>query len=125
MTTPVQNATLLWLANGDTGLSSKTMAFWLAFGIRAERMRHPLDPSDFNRCLGLLAAAPGLRGELHRLGELSAEWGDLAARWNEIEKTFRDEVGPDWSRNDRVPATKTYALMEEILGEAPRLAIVA
>lgn len=125
MTTPVQNDTLKWLADGDTGLSSKTMAFWLAFGMRVERMRHPRDPSDFNRCLGLLAAAPELRSELHRLGELSVEWGGLVERWDEVEATFRAEVGPDWSRNDRVPATKTYALMDEILGEAPRLAIAA
>lgn len=122
MVTPVQNDILKWLANGHTGISSKTMAFWLGFGIRMDGQRPPQDPADFNRCLGLLAAAPALRDSLYRLSELSADWGRLVPRWDEVEATFRAEVGPDWSNNRSVRATKTYHLMKEILDEVPAAA---
>jgi hypothetical protein len=68
-----QTAIVGWLANGRTGLSSEAMAFYLGFGlIRKEDGRfHPHDPSDFNRCLGLLRAAPGLRKKLPEMAKLS------------------------------------------------------
>ncbi len=36
----------LWLANGETGLSSKTIAFYLGFGIIPKRASHPEDVDD-------------------------------------------------------------------------------
>lgn len=41
----------LWLANGETGLSSKTIAFYLGFGIIPKRASHPEDVGDFSRCV--------------------------------------------------------------------------
>lgn len=107
-----------WLANGRTGLSSETLAFWAAFGVRKDGVNHPLDPADFNRCLKLIAAAPELRNELHKMSALSPEWSRLVARWAEVEASLLDEVGLDWSKGRRLPATKTYALMKSILGES-------
>lgn len=116
-------AVLGWLANGETGLSSKAMAFYLGFGLkRVEDGRaHPHDPADFNRCLGLLRAAPALRKKLPEMAKLSKEWKRLVAAWDRIEAVFVAEVGPDWSKNRSVRATQTYDLMKEVLeGKAKR-----
>ncbi|HDL1739521.1 TPA: hypothetical protein PWX06_002329, partial [Mannheimia haemolytica] len=43
-----------WLANGETGVSSKTMAFYLGYGIRPKIEGYPHDVSDFRRCFLLL-----------------------------------------------------------------------
>jgi len=54
--TPTQSATVAWLAAGDTGLSSETMAYWLGLGTIPGEINHPHDPDDLDRCLQLLAA---------------------------------------------------------------------
>lgn len=63
--TDTQIKTIHWLCHGKTGLSSKTMAFWLAFNEKLEDGRnYPHDPADFDRCLRLLdAAIAKARGE--------------------------------------------------------------
>lgn len=47
-----------WLANGETGVSSKTMAFYLGYGIRPKIEGYPHDVSDFRRCFLLLETVP-------------------------------------------------------------------
>lgn len=111
--TPPQARILAWLANGETGTSSETMAFWLGFSLRKEDGSHPLDPSDFNRCLQLLHLVPELRTSLDRLAGLSPEWAALAASWGEIEASFLDEAGLGWTKAQS--AERTYRLMKEIL----------
>lgn len=64
-----------WLANGETGTSSETMAFWLAFNIEKEDSGHPYDPADFDRCLRLLEAVPELRKQLPAMGTCIAVLG--------------------------------------------------
>jgi len=50
-----------WLANGETGMSSKAMAF-TALGVKYKNAcYYPYDPADLNRCLLLLEAAPIVR----------------------------------------------------------------
>jgi hypothetical protein len=115
-----QLAVLKWLANGETGLSSETLAYWAGFGVKKADRSHPLDPSDFNRCLGLLRAVPELRADLHKMNRVSPQWKRLVAKWDEIEKTFIEEVGPDWTKNRRASAKKTYDLMKVVIdGVAP------
>lgn len=101
-----------WVASGETGESSRALACFLA-GAFSRNRRHPLDPADFNRCLKMLKAVPELRPRLAEAKALSPEWSALIDRWEEIEKAFVDDVGWDWSRGQR--ASKTYALMKEIL----------
>lgn len=109
----IQRKTLRWLADGETGESSETMAYWLAFNVKRGRgVSHPLDPADFNRCLKLLDAAPELRHELPRMMELGPVWSALVLRWTEIEICFLDEAGLDWKKATRAP--NTYALMRSI-----------
>lgn len=114
-----QTAIIEWLANGRTGLSSEAMAFYLGFGIiRKEDGRfHPHDPSDFNRCLGLLRAAPGLRARLPEMAKLSKSWKRLVAAWDEIEAAFLAEVGDTWTRKGATPnpAIETNMRMKAIL----------
>lgn len=110
-----QQSVLTWLANGETGISSETLAFWVAFAIKKHDRGHPRDPADFNRCLQLLRAAPALRQHLHKMSSVSPEWSRLVARWDEIERVFIEEVGVDWAKNKRTPAKKTYALMDSVI----------
>jgi hypothetical protein len=114
-----QSAVVEWLANGHTGLSSEAMAFYLGFGIirKGEGRFHPHDPSDFNRCLGLLRAAPGLRKKLPEMAKLSKQWRRLVGAWDRIEAELKAEVGNTWSRKKvtPIPAIKTNDLMKEIL----------
>lgn len=113
--TNTQAAVLEWLANGRTGLSSETMAFYLAFGIKKNRVCHPCDPADLDRCLQLLAQTPGLRDNLADMKALSKAWDRLIARWDEIEQCHLDEVGLGWSKGNR--AEKTYHLMRKVIGD--------
>lgn len=106
-----------WLAHGEVGFSSKAMAMWLAFDtVPREPHCHPHDPSDFDRCLKLLDAAPWLRENLHKMARLGHEWAALVSRWDEIEASHLDEVGLGWTKARSAP--KTYALMREIIDGA-------
>ena len=108
-----QMAVVRWLAAGNTGVSSETMAFWLGFAIKRSCGGHPWDPSDFDRCLKLLAAVPELRPQLAAMRGLSIEWARLVDRWDDIEALHLDEVGLGWTKADRAP--RTYALMKSVL----------
>ena len=115
MLTQAQQKTIQWLANGSTGVSSETMAFWLAFELKKKHCGHPRDPNDLDRCLRLLEAVPELRKEMHYMAEISPEWEALIARWEEIERSHLDEVGLGWTK--ALSAPKTYKLMRKILSE--------
>jgi UTP:GlnB (protein PII) uridylyltransferase len=111
--TEMQRRTVWWLANGHVGMSSKTMALWLAFGEPTQDRSHPHDPDDLDRCLYLLKAVPQLRQVLPRMAEVSPVWAALVARWDDIERSFLDEVGLGWSHGHSAP--KTYRLMREVI----------
>ena len=117
--TPAQSAVMDWLANGSgVGLSSKCMAYWLAFEKRSGGdwgPSQPHDPDDLDRCLRLLTLVPELRPHLYRMADLSPEWAALVARWDEIERSHLAEVGLGWSKARSAP--RTYALMREVLGD--------
>lgn len=101
---------IAWLGNGDIGQSSRAMACCVA-GIKGQKW-HPYDPDDLNRCLLFLEAVPEARQHMGKLKELSPTWSDLVDRWDELESTFLDEVGLDWSK--ATVARKTYELMLSI-----------
>jgi len=105
---------LFWLANGETGESSKTMAFKL-LGIPNGYKAHPYDPSDFKRCLKLVLAVPSIRDRLHEMGDVSTEWNALVANWDRVERMFMEEV-PEWLTDEwsNKRAVKTYDLMKSI-----------
>ena len=110
-----QKQVIKWLCHGHVGMSSKCMAMWLAFGERTEP-NHPHDPDDLDRCLKLLAKAPGLRPLIPKMAEVSPGWAALAPRWAEVEASHIEEVGLGWTKARSAP--KTYDLMASILRPA-------
>lgn len=109
----IQEAALEWLANGETGISSETMAFWLVFGVKKDESGHPHDPDDFDRCLQFLNQVPEMRSQLLKMVPLSSAWKKLVARWSEIEAMHLDEVGLGWTKSRSAP--RTYELMTQVL----------
>lgn len=101
---------LQWLADGERGLSSETMCFWLMVGIRPRRgVYYPLDPPDLNRCLKFLEAVPAARARMDAMRSLSTVWSAFVDSWDEIEGTFLDEAGLNWAKAGSAP--RTYALI--------------
>lgn len=111
--TPVFLKVIEWLANGNTGTSSKTMAFWLTFEIKPLWHDTPHDPPDLNRCLLLLQLTPELRPLIPKMAEISERWARLVAHWDRIEQTFLDEAGIGWTKSKKAP--KTYYLMKSAM----------
>ncbi len=111
----IQTKVLNWIATGRVGASSKTMAM-AACGLPNEGS-YPYDPDDLNRCLLLLKAVPEVREHFDKIAALGVVWARLVERWAEIETSFLDEVGLNWSKAKSAP--KTYDLMQEVIGEAP------
>lgn len=106
---------LEWLVNGHVGVSSKAMAC-AAAGIPLERDpfgNHPYDPDDFNRCLLLIERVPEIKDHMDKIAGISEAWARLVENWDEIEKTFIEEVGLNWSKGRC--ASKTYELMKNVL----------
>jgi len=111
--TSAQTRTLEWLANGKVGLSSKTMAMWLAFDILTREANYPHDPDDLDRCLLLLDRVPEMRAQLSRMALLGEVWKALVDRWDEIERTHLEEVGLGWTKARSAP--RTYELMRNVI----------
>lgn len=105
-----------WLAGRGVGSSSRFMAV-VALGFDYEddydTAPHPHDPDDLNRCMKLLMAAPEVREAFPKIAAASEIWAALIARWSELETSFIDEAGIDWSKARSAP--KTYALMKSII----------
>lgn len=103
-----------WLiTSDDKGVSSEAMA--AAFlGKKPRWPGHPLDPSDFNRCLKLLRHAPEAREHMDKVAALSDVWANLVDQWEELERCFLDEVGLNWSKGRNLKASKTYEMMKAI-----------
>jgi len=96
-----------WRRTDQVGLSSDFMAAKLGIaGIRP--YAHPCDPSDFGRCLTLLAAAPELIEKLSEMAEEGAEWAALVAHWDELTALWKEE-SPSGS------CPEMYQRMQELL----------
>lgn len=107
---------LQWLTTDDTGTSSKTLAY-RALGMRWRGEDVPVDPADLNRCLLLMERVPWVRLYLPDMAQVSPRWAALVARWDEVEKSFIEEVGLNWERARSAP--RTYDLMQSILDAVP------
>ena len=91
----------------------------IALGSPPKHIDYPHDPADLNRCLLLLEAAPGVRDVFPKIAAASKVWAALVANWSEIERSFLDEVGPNWCKAHSAP--KTYALMRRVIDSANQL----
>ena len=114
--TELERKIVSWLANGETGDSSESIAFTM-LGITAKRwgMGTPSDPADLKRCLKLLREVPEIRPRMGEMKAASPHWAALIDRWDELEACFMSEVA-EWLENDYSDkrAPKTWALMESI-----------
>lgn len=111
----IQTKVLNWIATGRVGASSKAMAM-AACGLPNDGS-YPHDPDDLNRCLLLLEAVPDVRDHFDKIAALGVVWERLIGRWADIEASFLDEAGLNWSKTQTAP--KTYALMRDVKGEEP------
>src|SRR4051794_33065117 len=100
-----------WLVEGERGLSSETMAA-VALGLAPKRPSFPLDPSDLNRCIKLVDAAPEVKRAFPRIAALSPQWVAVIGNWDLLRTSFVDEAGYDWSKARSAP--ETYKLMKNL-----------
>lgn len=106
-----QEKVIDWLASGETGNSSKSLAFEY-LGSAYSRIDAPHDPSDLGRCLRLIDKVPAVRKAVDALALKHPRWAIAAKAWDEMAQSMENEVGIDWSKGKR--ATKTYNLMKGI-----------
>lgn len=108
--TEIQQA-MRWLLNGKTGMSSECIMATILnngpVGGDYKACFHPLDPSDFNRCVGLLNNVPSFRSKLEIMKLVSKQWAILVDHWDELETLLNEEI-PQRS------APKTYARMKDL-----------
>lgn len=104
---------LEWFATGRIGASSRAIAHKMMGFVTTPDRNYPHDPDDLNRCLLLLEAVPEIRPRMKEMADVCPEWARLVARWEEIERTFLDEVGLNWCHGHTAP--KTYEMMRQCL----------
>lgn len=90
--TKTQIAVIEWLANGDTGASSETMAYWLAFHVKKHGLNYPWDIHDLKRCFKLLKIAPELRFDISEMAKLSTSWRKIIKEWEWLEQANDKDV---------------------------------
>lgn len=107
-----QQLVLQWLADGDTGVSSESLAFEYLGTVRGgySGIDAPHDPADLGRCLRLIKRVPEVRACVDSLAKKHSRWNKAAPAWDDIAKCMEDEVGIDWSKGRSAP--KTYELMK-------------
>ena len=112
-----QQRTIRWLANGETGISSKMLAFKF-LGVEPTQWfdrSPPRDPADLRRCMLFLRLVPEARGVLQ--GDLleDPDWGPKLENWDELEALLVEDIGMGL---DGQRAQKTYDRMKELEREA-------
>lgn len=115
---PQQWREQMWLANGETGISSKTIHAVLTetvdntvFNNVPSWFRYdvPCDPSDFRRCYLLLKFIPEWKPRLHEVAERFPKWKPFVEHWEELTRLYEEE-----RENVDGKARKLYARMKEL-----------
>lgn len=117
---PQQWREQMWLANGETGISSKTIYAVLTgtdedtvFNTSPSWWRHdvPHDPSDFRRCYLLLRFIPEWKPRLHEVAERFPKWKPFVEHWEELTRLYEEE-----RENADGKARKLFSRMQELRG---------
>lgn len=108
-----QKRTLEWLANGDTGLSSMTIAFH-ALDVDFNNACEPLDPSDFYRCKQLIEAVPEIKPFVYTLHGRYPWIQELCLRWDEIDSAFQKEL-------HQTRPVETHKLLREVSDQISKI----
>mgnify|MGYP001026239194 FL=1 len=115
---PQQWREQMWLANGETGISSKTIHAVLTGMVDNEvfntspswfRYDVPHDPSDFRRCYLLLKFIPEWKQRLHEVAERFPKWKPFVEQWDELTRLYEDERDREDGK-----APLLYKLMKEL-----------
>lgn len=114
----IKMAVLIWMSEGETGLSSKSLAretaglphptSGLFCGIWA-----PSDPADLRRCRLLIDAVPEARQAVDKLAAKHDGWRGLAADWDEINRLYDEEAAGGWTDKEH----PTYRAMKKALSQ--------
>jgi hypothetical protein len=113
-TPAMKAAALRWLAEGETGSSSKTLAHFIT-GAPEDIDNDPsvpYDGSDFRRCMGFFQAVPEARGHMDKMIPVSDQWAKLVGAWDELEALWSAE-----HESGKCPGLK--AKLDEMLKVAP------
>lgn len=100
-----------WFASGDTGISSETIALWMAAGEKLDKWGDgtPSDGADFGRCYRLLRAIPEWRPRISEMAARGGKWPHLVKHWDEVEALYLREL-----KAPKKCAGITYKRMKEI-----------
>jgi hypothetical protein len=99
-----------WFCSRDTGESSKCIAAYMA-GADMDKVRSnstPYDPSDLGRCLRLLEKFPEWKPRMGEMAQVSKGWEKILPHWDEAARIMEQEVGIDWSKGRKAPATYEF-----------------
>jgi hypothetical protein len=82
----------IWLAGGDTGISSKTI--WSVMTGKPVDCRPsvPMDPSDFGRCHRLLEKFPAWRARMPEVAVKHPQWSGLVSEWETLTALYLKEL---------------------------------
>ena len=106
----VYSKAMFWLNNGQTGSSSETMWNCL-MGNKDFSISFPYDPSDFNRCYGLLEMVPEWKSRLSEVAVLSPEWKGIIENWDKLVAYLKDQKNTG-------NLNGMYQFMQDLRGEA-------
>jgi hypothetical protein len=107
----VDRRALLWLAGGDSGMSSEAIVHHM-LGMESDGS-YPYDPADLGRCLRMLELFPEWKPRITEMAVYSKAWKSLADRWDSLAAMMADEVGIDWSKGRSAP--RTYKAMKSAI----------
>lgn len=103
----VKDEVLNWLATGNTGLSSETIAF-AACGIDYPDSSYPRDPADFKRCLDMLKACPSIT-DLSCVPPSNKHWGRFVENWDKMVEMYNEDIAKTPGK-----CPNLYAFMKQI-----------
>lgn len=103
-----------WLAAGDRGVSSLTMA---AIALGAGRSKHhdfdaPHDAGDFERCHALVKAVPAVRQHFARIAQVVPAFRGILAEWDSLAREYRrvSRSQESWAEGSRALGDRIRAL---------------
>lgn len=82
-----------WLKTGERGTSSETIVeVMTGLNLTQDMRSHPHDPSDFKRCVLLLAYVPEFKPRMYEMSAESKQWAALVEQWDELEDMLMAEI---------------------------------
>jgi hypothetical protein len=112
----IKEKAMWWIANGEQGLSSKTM--WLCLmGQKVERVSYPYDPDDFSRCYKLLQAVPEWKTHLYLLKPLCPQWSNLVDNWDKLTEMYEQNKRENWLNHEEVGMYQLMCKLTELRNE--------